>query len=74
VAGSVDLLVLQQGSMTAQWYRNEVLDIYTRPYVGDIGDDVILIDDNAPPYRARIVLQYKKSVWSKLRVHLTVIL
>ena len=51
------LLVLQQGSMTAQRYRDKVLDLHVRPYASAIGDDS-LMDDNAPPHRARIVQQY----------------
>jgi transposase len=58
MAGRTDLLVLQQGSMTAQRYRDEVIDVHVRPYAGAIGDDFILMDDNAPPHRARIVQQY----------------
>ena len=57
MASRTDLLVLQQGSMTAQRYRDKVLDLHVRPYVSAIGDDS-LMDDNAPPHRARIVQQY----------------
>jgi hypothetical protein len=44
-----NLLALQQNSMTTQRYQDEVLDITVRPY--------ILINDNTPPHRTRIVQQ-----------------
>ena len=77
MAGRTDLLILQ-GTMTGQRYRDEVLDVLVRPYAGAIGDDFILMDDNAPPHRARMVQQYLEQEtivrmeW--LAVHLTVIL
>jgi hypothetical protein len=45
------LFALQQGSMTAQQYRDKVLDIHVKV----TGDDFIQMDDNATLYRARIV-------------------
>ncbi|GFV21045.1 transposable element Tcb2 transposase [Trichonephila clavipes] len=39
-------------------YRDEILDPYVRPYAAAIGNDFILMDDNARPYRARIVEEY----------------
>jgi hypothetical protein len=50
-----DLLVPQQGSTTAQSYRDEVLDAHVRSFAGAIGDET---DDNALPHRAKIVQQY----------------
>ena len=40
--------------MTASGYVHEILDVYVRPYAGDIGFDFILMDDNARPHRARV--------------------
>ncbi|GFU90378.1 hypothetical protein TNCV_3123721 [Trichonephila clavipes] len=34
------------------------LDPYVRPYAAAIGNDFILMDDNARPHRARIVEEY----------------
>ncbi|GFT87207.1 transposable element Tc1 transposase [Trichonephila clavipes] len=36
----------------------EMLDPYFRPYAAAIGNDFILMDDNARPHRARIVEEY----------------
>lgn len=44
--------------MTAVRYRDEILHVHVRPYAGAIGDDFILMDDNAPAHRARIVDEY----------------
>ncbi|GFU15348.1 DDE_3 domain-containing protein [Trichonephila clavipes] len=39
-------------------YRDEILDPYVRPYAAAIGNDFILMDDNARPHRAGIVEEY----------------
>ncbi|GFV06521.1 transposable element Tcb2 transposase [Trichonephila clavipes] len=40
----------------------EILDPYARPYAGAIGNDFILMDDNARPPRAVIVEGYLKDL------------
>ena len=54
-AGQTDLHVLRRGTMTGVRYRDEVLDVYVRPYAGAVGPDFILMDDNARPHRAKVV-------------------
>ncbi|GFV35825.1 nuclease HARBI1 [Trichonephila clavipes] len=44
--------------LTGLRYRDEILDPYVRPYAAAIGNDFILMDDNARPHRARIVEDY----------------
>ena len=44
--------------MTGIRYRDEILAPIVRFYAGAIGDDFILMDDNATPHRARIVNGY----------------
>lgn len=56
--GSTDLYVIRNGSLNALRYRDEILDPIVRPFAGAIGDDFILMDDNARPHRARIVNDY----------------
>jgi hypothetical protein len=56
--GSTDLYVIRNGSLTGIAYRDEILAPIVRPYPGAIGDDFILMDDNARPHRARIVNEY----------------
>ena len=46
------------GNLTGIRYRDEVLDPIVRPYAGAIGDDFILMDDNARPHRARVVTDH----------------
>ncbi|GFX35106.1 transposable element Tcb2 transposase [Trichonephila clavipes] len=46
------------GTVTGLRYRDEILDPYVRPYAAAIGNDFILMDDNARPHRARIVEEY----------------
>ncbi|GFT16393.1 transposable element Tcb2 transposase [Trichonephila clavipes] len=45
-------------TVTGLRYRDETLDPYVRPYAAAIGNDFILMDDNARPHRARIVEEY----------------
>ncbi|GBM76809.1 Transposable element Tcb2 transposase [Araneus ventricosus] len=53
-----DLHVFHRGTLTGARYRDEILDPYVRPYAGAIGNDFILMDDNARPHRAVVVEDY----------------
>ncbi|GFY30130.1 transposable element Tc3 transposase [Trichonephila clavipes] len=55
LGGHTDLHVFHGGTVTGLRYRDEILDPYVRPYAAAIGNDFILMDDNARPHRARIV-------------------
>ena len=54
--GKTDLHVIDNGTLTALRYVNEILDVYVRPYAG--GENFILMDDNARAHRARMTDQY----------------
>ena len=56
--GKTDLHVIDNGTLTALRYVNEILDVYVRPYAGAVGENLILMDDNACAHRARIIAQY----------------
>ncbi|GFW42697.1 transposable element Tcb2 transposase [Trichonephila clavipes] len=58
LGGHTDLHVFHGGTVTGLIYRDEILDPYFRPYSAAIGNDFILMDDNARPHRARIVEEY----------------
>ncbi|GFX45087.1 transposable element Tcb2 transposase [Trichonephila clavipes] len=58
LGGHTDLHVFHGGTVTGLRYRDEILDPYVHPYAAAIGDDFILMDDNARPHRARIVEEY----------------
>ncbi|GFW76511.1 transposable element Tcb2 transposase [Trichonephila clavipes] len=58
LGGHIDLHVFHGGTVTGLRYRDEILDSYVRPYAAAIGNDFILMDDNARPHRARIVEEY----------------
>ncbi|UYV63797.1 hypothetical protein LAZ67_2005644 [Cordylochernes scorpioides] len=49
------------GTLTAQRYRHEILELYLRPYRDQIGHNLIFMDDNARPHRARLVNEYLQS-------------
>ncbi|UYV63896.1 hypothetical protein LAZ67_2005910 [Cordylochernes scorpioides] len=49
------------GTLTAQRYRDEILKPYLRPYRDQIGHNLIFMDDNARPHRARLVNEYLQS-------------
>ena len=56
--GKTDLHVIDNGTLTALRYVNEILDVYVRPYAGAVGENFILMDDNARAHRARVTDQY----------------
>ena len=56
--GKTDLHIIDNGTLTAERYVNEILDVHVRPYAGAIGPDFILMDDNARAHRARITNRY----------------
>jgi hypothetical protein len=56
--GSTDLYGIRNGSFTCIRYRDEILAPIVRLYASAIGDDFILMDDNARPHRARIGNEY----------------
>ncbi|GFV37697.1 transposable element Tcb2 transposase [Trichonephila clavipes] len=58
LGGHTDLHVFYGGTVTGLRYRDDILDPYVRPYAAAIGNDFILMDDNARPHRARIVEEY----------------
>ncbi len=58
VDGHTDLRVLDRGTMTAERYRDEVLDPIVRPYAGAVGEGFILVHDNARPRNIRICTAY----------------
>lgn len=53
--GRTDLVVLINETMTATRYRDRVIVPIVVPFFGAIGEQFVLIDDNARPHRARIV-------------------
>ena len=56
--GKTDLHVIDNGTLTALRYVKDILDVYVRPYAGAVGENFILMDDNARAHRARISDQY----------------
>ena len=58
-----DLHIIENRTLTAVRYVNEILDVYVRPYAGAVGADFILMNDNARPHRAHVTYQYLELVW-----------
>ena len=58
--GKTDLHIIDNGTLMAIRYVNEILDVYVRPYAGAVGENFILMDDNVHAHRARITDQYLK--------------
>jgi hypothetical protein len=54
------MVVLNRGTLIGQPYMDDILDKQVRLYAGAVGDQFILMDDNARPYRAREVQDYLK--------------
>ena len=56
--GKTDLHVIDNATLTALRYVNEILDVYVHPYAGAVGENFILMDDNARAHRARMTDHY----------------
>ena len=58
-AGSIEGRTdLHGGALTVIRYRDEILHPIVRPFAGAVGDDFILMDDNARPHMALVVNDY----------------
>ncbi|GFU50098.1 transposable element Tcb2 transposase [Trichonephila clavipes] len=53
--GRTDLHFFGTGSVTAQRYRDEVLELYVHLFRGVVGSDFIFMDDKAPCHRAVLI-------------------
>ena len=58
VQGKTNFHVIDNGTLSALSYVNEILDVYVRPYAGAVGENFILMDDIARAHRACITDQY----------------
>ena len=56
--GRTDLYRLENGSLTAIRYRDEILEPMVRPYAGAVCPGFLLMHDNARPHVARVCRQY----------------
>ncbi|MCJ8746846.1 hypothetical protein PDJAM_G00146480 [Pangasius djambal] len=53
-----DLYRLDNGTLTAIRYRDEILGPIVRPYAGAVGPGFLLVHDNAQPHVARVCRQF----------------
>ena len=56
--GRTDLYRLENSSLTAIRYRDEIPEPMVRPYAGAVGPGFLLMHDNARPHVARVCRQY----------------
>ena len=56
-----DLRIFKRDSVTAVWYRDQVLEIIVKLHAAAVGPTFVLMDDNALPRRAAIVDVYLES-------------
>jgi hypothetical protein len=56
--GETDQHIIENGTLTAVSYVNELLDVHVRTYAGTVGPDFILLDDNPRTHRAHITNRY----------------
>jgi len=45
------------GDLTGVYYRDEILEAYVHMYACAVGQDVVLVDENACPHRACVVIE-----------------
>ena len=58
IQGRTELVVVDRGSVTAVRYVNDIIHPVVRPFAGAIGQDFLLMHDNARPHTARVTRQY----------------
>ena len=56
--GRTDPHIVIKGMTTGLCYRDDILDVYVRPYAGAIGPQFVLMDDNTRLHHARVVEEY----------------
>ena len=56
--GKSDIHIIENGTLKAVRYVNEILDFHVRTYAGAVGPDFILMEDNARVHRAHIKNRY----------------
>ncbi|KAI4904836.1 hypothetical protein NFI96_002911 [Prochilodus magdalenae] len=56
--GCTDLYRLDNGTLTAITYRDEILEALVRPYAGAVGPGLLLVHNNARPHVARVCRQF----------------
>ncbi|KAI4898810.1 hypothetical protein NFI96_005851 [Prochilodus magdalenae] len=56
--GRTDLYRLDDGTLTAFKYQDEILGPVVRPYAGAVGPGFLLVHNNARPYVARVCRQF----------------
>jgi hypothetical protein len=56
--GKTDLYIIENGTLTAVRYVNEILNVHVRTSAGAVGPDFILVDDNARAHIAFITNRY----------------
>lgn len=62
MAAHTELYLVPRGSVTAERYINEILEDYVVPYAPFIGNNFLLMHDNARPHVAGIVREYLHEV------------
>jgi hypothetical protein len=60
--GRTQLVIVNQGRLTAERYVTTILEPHVEPYASYIGENSILMNDNARPHTAQIVRQYFQEV------------
>ncbi|KAI4893334.1 hypothetical protein NFI96_005519 [Prochilodus magdalenae] len=56
--GRTDLYKLDNGTLTAIRYQDEILGPVVRPYTGAVAPGFLLMHNNAPPHVARVCRQF----------------
>ena len=56
--GRTELYMVDIGSLTALRYRDDILDPIVRPFLGAMGDNACLVQDNARPHTVYVIQEY----------------
>lgn len=57
-----ELVVIENGTLTARRYVTEILNEYVGPFLVEMGENAVFMQDNARPHTAQIVFDYLQEV------------
>lgn len=60
--GRTELVAIENGTLTGERYAQEILNEYVGPYLANMRDGSMLMQDNARPHTARVVQEYIREV------------
>lgn len=56
------IFLIDRGALTTEQYRAKILEEHVMSFAGSVGNDFLLMQNNARPHPARMIIQYPEEV------------